>query len=333
MDQNELQKNIALYYSKLPVEAQEIFSKMEWLEALRKIAIKYGLNDAQQQTLATETTLAFLGMISLLEYESILVKELGLSKSSTDEMIIEIDTTIFKAIKPSLQKAYEANVESEKEEGENITPVYDERIEKLPEEVERAVHESNYQSALYNISREHSLNIEQLGMLESATTDLIIGKIHPDDFTDLVQTGLNLPSTLAAELVNEMNEKIFKKIIQKVISSGKIEIGETPNKTEPVSQQPTKVETPTPPAPPNPIPEVARPEITGPPASAMPEALRAGSVIPPLPPSSILEKKLTQTVQSPPKTTEHYSGSASNQNPNATSAKKYSLDPYREPPE
>src|SRR3989344_8522569 len=102
MDPQELQEKIALYYSKLPPEAQAIFSKMEWLETLRTISVRHSLSDAQIQTLGTETTLILLGIIHFNEYEANLEKELGLPKESVVKILGEINEAVLKPIRPQL---------------------------------------------------------------------------------------------------------------------------------------------------------------------------------------------------------------------------------------
>src|SRR3989344_953416 len=102
MNKEELQQNIALFYSKLPPNAQALFSSMQWLETLKTISQKYGLNEKQIETLGTETTLVLLGIIHLVEYEEALTNELGLPRNSTDKMVQEIQESIIKEIRPEL---------------------------------------------------------------------------------------------------------------------------------------------------------------------------------------------------------------------------------------
>ncbi len=219
MDQKELQEKIALFYSKLPPNAQTLFSSMNWLENLRKISVKYGLNDKQIETLGTETTLVLLGIIHLVEYEEKLTSELGLSTDSTDKMLVEIEDTILRSVRPQLVEAFEANKKSETEEGSQIKPIMDPRFEKLPEEIEKIVEESNYQATLYSIAKEYNLNVTQMGVLEKAVTDLIAGGIEPDKFEDYIENNLRLPVETARKLVNDINEKIFKKIREELIKN------------------------------------------------------------------------------------------------------------------
>ena len=219
MDKNELQKNIALYYSKLPTKAQEVFASMEWLRTLERIAVKYGLNDKQKEILGTETTLVILGVIHLVEYEEKLTNELALSKESVDNMLVEINDLILKDIITDITNTFNKNSEVGTEEESEIAPKLDERFEKLPPNIKKIVSESNYQDALYNISKEYNLNVTQMGVLDKATTDLIIGDLGPERFEDSLRPKIGLEPEKLTKLVNDVNEKIFRRIREKIMAS------------------------------------------------------------------------------------------------------------------
>ncbi len=212
MDQKELQEKIALYYSKLPPNAQAVFSSMKWLETLKTISQKYSLNEKQIEMLGTETTLVLLGIIHLVEYEEILTNELGLSRNSVEKMLMEIEESVIKNIRPQLVLAFEANKKSETEKAPKIEQKLDERFKKLPKEIENIIKELNYQETLYNIAKEYNLTVLQMGSLETAVINLIIGAIHPEKFENYLEKNLELPLETVRKIANDVNEKIFLKI-------------------------------------------------------------------------------------------------------------------------
>ncbi|OGI95518.1 hypothetical protein A2917_03110 [Candidatus Nomurabacteria bacterium RIFCSPLOWO2_01_FULL_42_17] len=212
MDQKELQEKIALYYSKLPQKVQEMFSSMGWLETLKTISQKYNLNDEQIETLGTETTLVLLGIIHLVEYEENITNELKLSVDSTDKMLMEIEESIIKTIRPQLVEAFEANKKGEIEQVPEIEQKLNGSFEKFPKGIEDIVKKSNYQAILYDIAKGYNLTVAQMDILEKAITDLIIGKTHPDEFENYLKSDLKVPSETVGKLVKDINEKIFLKI-------------------------------------------------------------------------------------------------------------------------
>lgn len=223
MDKDELQKNIALYHSKLPPRAQEFFSKMEWLATLGRISEKYGLNDKQKETLGTETTLLLLGIIHPVEYEENLTNQLSLDPNAFEGILKEIENSMLSDVHQQLVEAYNANKKSETEEvveqktveikpQPNIVQKLDARFDKLPENIQDVVEKSEYQTILYGIAQSHKLSITQMGILDAVTTDLMVGTIHPDEFKNALLKSLNLSEEETTALVNEINEKVFKKI-------------------------------------------------------------------------------------------------------------------------
>jgi hypothetical protein len=215
MDQQELQKQIALYYSKLPAEVQVVFAKMEWLETLKKISEKYILNNEQIQTLGTETTLLLLGIISFEEYEDY-IKNLGLTLENTDKMMTEINETVLKEIRPRLDETFYENAKTlAKEQGE-IKEDLDIRFDKLAPEIKKVIMDIGYHTTLYNIAVANKLDIPKMGILEEITTSVIVGDLHPDQYEYTLRDKLGLSLETTQKLADEINKKILKIIREKM---------------------------------------------------------------------------------------------------------------------
>lgn len=211
MDQQELQKQIAVYYSKLPPASQALFSGMEWLQTLRTISEKYTLSELQIQTLGTETTLVLLGILSLNDYEEILKKELGTVPETTAQIIKEIDDKILLKIRPELAETFEKNSQFP------VDGKLDQRFDSLSEKTRNAITESGYYATVYEIAQEFKLNIEEIGELEAVTTDVITGKVGPEKFEDTLKDRIKLPEDKIREMVKTVNEKVLKRIREKLL--------------------------------------------------------------------------------------------------------------------
>ncbi len=109
MDQEEIKKQIGIYYSKLSPAAQEVFSSMKWLENLESIGSKYNLNEEQIRTLDTETMLVLLSITHLEEYENILKNQLKVSEDSFKKIMEEINALILTPIHSNLIESFEKN--------------------------------------------------------------------------------------------------------------------------------------------------------------------------------------------------------------------------------
>ncbi|MBP9711595.1 MAG: hypothetical protein KBD55_00995 [Candidatus Pacebacteria bacterium] len=212
MNKEETQKNIALYYSKLPKEAQEVFSRMEWLEVLSNLGLKYSLNSQQIQTLSTETTLVLLAIIDQKEYETNIAKELNLGTTTVMSILEEIKQKILISIKPQLEKAFTENTQPVSTLDEARREELDERFSKLPVDIQDAISASNYHETLYDISLKAGLNVDQMGALETITTDTMLGIISPDKFESKIKEAFDIDDIKRKDLINSINDQILKKI-------------------------------------------------------------------------------------------------------------------------
>ncbi len=216
MNKEEIQKNIGLYYSKLPPNLQEIFSSMRWLETLKQISSKYNLTEDQIRIIGTETTIVLLGMNDLTEYERILERELSLSKDLFKKIMEEIDTSVINTVRPDLIKTFEKNINIEKKEEIERKKILDERFEKLPIEIQNSIKESNYYEKLYEIGGKYGLLISEIVELEAITTNVMMGIIKGEKFEETVKNKLRLSEEKTKGLVYEITEKILKNIREKI---------------------------------------------------------------------------------------------------------------------
>ena len=212
MDQKQLQEQIALYYSKLPADAQEVFSSMKWMDTLKSISVRYGLKDDQIETLGLETTLLLLGIIHIEEYEGVLKNELRIPEASAMKMLEEIDAEVLRSIRTSLGTAYESHVKGLVEEKYGSLGKLDERFSKLPKSVQTAIGESNYQEKLYGIASTHKLSIDQMATFEETTTKVLIGMINPDQYEGELASNTGIQKEEVGKIVAEVNEQILKNI-------------------------------------------------------------------------------------------------------------------------
>ncbi len=218
MNPEELKQNIAIFYAKLPPTVQSMFASMSWLETLKRISIKYNLTEAQIQTLGTEATLVLLGIISTEEFESNLKKEISLlAKDAFGNMLEEINSLVINPIKTELNNTFKAN--SQNPEPELETQGLDERFANLAKNVQDAISKLDYQNIIYTISKDNKLNVEQTGILEVVTVDVITGVIQPTQFEQALKDKLKIPTELIPKLVTDVNEKIIKKIRENMMNA------------------------------------------------------------------------------------------------------------------
>ncbi len=317
MDKEELQQNIALYYSKLPKDAQEFFSKMEWLDKLKKLSIKYALSEEQTQTLLTETTLIMLGIIPLIEYEETIIQETKLPREFAQQMIQEVKDYILRPVASQINEAYEKNSAPDKEaemERIRIEEDLDAKFEKLPKHIQEAIQSSNYYDSLYELGLKYNLTVEQMGILEELTTGILTGDISSDRYERLLEEKVRMSGSDAAGIASKINEKILKPIRIKMMASTEKPKQSAPfaiKKSEEFILNKAGIDI-------NPVNK---------PASLNTLELGSGKVETPIStkPAIGLAQKLQTTVQSPTLNTNHSPEKVSNSNTPGYNGK----DPYR----
>ncbi|HAE36447.1 MAG: hypothetical protein UR85_C0002G0069 [Candidatus Nomurabacteria bacterium GW2011_GWF2_35_66] len=220
MDQTQLQEKIALYYQKLPEETKVLFAGMSWLETIKEIDTKYSLNDEQIKSLGTETTLLLLGIIDPNDYEQTLREEVKLEEGKTDDIIKEVNEKIVKDIAPLIYKSYTDNIaEFEKEA---YAKNFEERFDKLPNEVKDAIAFSNWKEKLYTIANKYNLAVDKMGQLEDITANVFLGIIRADQYESEVTSKIEIQKEKIKEFVAEINESIFVNIKEAMKNSAEV---------------------------------------------------------------------------------------------------------------
>ncbi len=118
MEKEELKRNIAKYYKRLPPRCQEIFRSEKWIEDTKNISQKYNLEDLQVGDLLIETMLGMLGIISLDEYEYFVLNNLNMPKEKAYQMLVDIDKAIFANLRVELLDVYDINSKETDEVGD-----------------------------------------------------------------------------------------------------------------------------------------------------------------------------------------------------------------------
>ncbi len=336
MNPEELQKNIALYYSRLPADAQKMFSSMEWVEKLKKLSIKYALNEEQSKTLASETVLVLLGIIHMMEYEENLTKDIKIPRDTLEIMLQDLRNSILRPVIMQVTEAYDNNLketreleasmqeeerDAKTEEGrERVESELDARFDKLPKEIKDSIIETNYYDNLYRISEKHGLNMIQIQSLEEVSTMVLTGEIKSDQFIDMIGKKVGINTDLANKIGMEINETVLKPIRVKM----EVKIPREDKKQEkgPNSILNIKIDRQAPVTPATPV-KIVNPTINPPVSTTTPPKIDAMEL------GSGLSNKFNAPAQTKVQTTDH-----TLQGAKVNSANKLpSIDPYREIPE
>ena len=227
MDKTQLQQKISEYFAKLPKDAQDIFSSMKWVDSVSDVATKYNLTDKQKEDLATETSLALLGIIHLDQYEDSMINEIDIKKETADMIIAELDKSIFSPIRSSLSNAFADNIEKIAEEKYGNIEKLDERFTNLAPEVKEAILNSQYQKNLYTIAGKYSLKMDEMGTLDEVTTKVMLGIISNADYGAELSKNIRIPEDKMLALVSDVNDMVFKNIRSFLVKKTEIQKEDT----------------------------------------------------------------------------------------------------------
>ena len=99
----------------------------------------------------------------------------------------------------------------------------------LPEESRRAIDAIDWKTVILAMRAEKGYSYTQLEDLETETELLLCGLINPEDYPKELEKRMGIPKPQVDVLVNEMNEKIFKKIREELVKN--IERKKVPEKS------------------------------------------------------------------------------------------------------
>ena len=91
---------------------------------------------------------------------------------------------------------------------------------KLPSVTLNAINSVDWRAVIYDMTG-RGYTIEQLGDLELETELVLCGLTNPENYLKELQGQMKITKEQAQKLVNEMNEKVFKKIKNKMIEDTK----------------------------------------------------------------------------------------------------------------
>lgn len=89
----------------------------------------------------------------------------------------------------------------------------------LSEESRQAIDAVDWKNIIIGMRVEKGYSFTQLEDLEIETELLLCGLLNPEDYPKELEKRMGIPKPKADELVNEMNEKVFKKIREKLIKN------------------------------------------------------------------------------------------------------------------
>ncbi len=89
----------------------------------------------------------------------------------------------------------------------------------LPLETANAIDAIDWRNAILGLRSKYGYTFEQLGDLELETELLLCGLVSPENYPKELENRMKISKAQANELVNEMNNSVFKKIMEELIKN------------------------------------------------------------------------------------------------------------------
>jgi hypothetical protein len=134
-----------------------------------------------------------------------------------------------------------------------------EAFKKLPEDVKEAMFSIDTVEIMRQIGEKHKLMIDKIGELADETGLVMLGLTHPSQFISHLTDRLEIDKTIAKEIAEEINSKVFFPIRENLKKIHGVEAGEAKEE----------------------IPPLPIPEVSAPPLTAGPEVFAPMPEIPP----------------------------------------------------
>src|SRR3989344_219350 len=95
---------------------------------------------------------------------------------------------------------------------QDITKQIQERMEDLPEDVQKAIKSADLEKKIQEIGQKHKLHIDQVASLSDETLLVMLGFTSPADFPDGLMKELSVSNDQALAVAQDINDTIFMPI-------------------------------------------------------------------------------------------------------------------------
>lgn len=218
-------------------------------------------------------------------------------------------------------------------------------MESLPEAAADFLYSSEMSEIIKTIANKHTLHIDQMGLLEAETGQLILGLTEPQEFASYIAESIKISAEQAIAITKDINEQIISKIRTSMGQPSGIHLSNSVpplSKFDPIAPvhtggipassvvMPSSSKTDTPP-----VLSPTMPPVAAPTPVSTPSLTPKPGAIPNLAAADALlsEKKVVPPPPVPISTTPGAPAASPAPKNDPTQPQNYKADPYREPVE
>lgn len=247
----KIKNKIKEKFANLPQSIQVIILSDSYQRILIEIGKQNNLSRKQLGTLEMEVTMALMGLTNYKILGEELARELGIKKEQANNIDDIVKKTVFSSVLDLLDimnNHSETETRATQTGEQNVGPL-DKRFAGLPEDIKKIIISTGYHANLYTVADGNHLDVAQMGTLEEVTTDIVVGKLHPEDFEKILRKKIGLPEGIIEKIIAEINEKVLKPIREKMegvynkprSNAYEIKPEQKPEETKNPTSQPVKI--------------------------------------------------------------------------------------------
>ena len=234
---------IKAIYRSLPEELNQVVAAPETAAANDEIARIYNLEKNQRLAMGDEITMRLLGVTTGSSFIPNLQTRLGVTLEIAQKIAGDIQTTVLAKVPEKILAAQENYARTKLTDTEDnhdlIESVHDEsgaenirkilkanagadrdkligdQLKKLPEALQQAIQIVPWKSAVKEIALLNKLDLAQIVAVERETMFVVYGFEDEKNYLANIMREANLDEALATTITTDLNEKVFKVIINR----------------------------------------------------------------------------------------------------------------------
>lgn len=188
---------------KLSQKSREAINSVDWENLSENIGKKY-LIDEEIESFQIEILLVLLGLEKPESLEKNIMEFIITSEKEAHEIADQVFEKIFSPIADKIEGGFTPT----KTISRPISP----KFNSLPENLKSVIAESDYQNKVYALGRKYNLSIDEMGVLEEVVTRIMLGTLPANNLENEIKYKIEIPEDKAKELIEELNNSIFKNI-------------------------------------------------------------------------------------------------------------------------
>lgn len=203
-------------YQKLPTPLKGYLKEEEYKKQASSLSQRFSLNTEQEEALRYEIILVLLGISPYDDFTERLRTEIGLDEVKAKNLnrlcqneIFNPWLSVLREFKKEIEEDFKSISKFDSEDMEYSIEQLEEAFNNLPEDIKDAIQSSDLLKDVQLVGYGNKLHIDQIGALGEEVGYVLLGLTKINNFLPRVEKRLQLSPGLAANIVSDINTRIF----------------------------------------------------------------------------------------------------------------------------